>query len=66
MQIILRHVATKLILHNDCSWAFGPLGARLFESPLIAYRFAKEKAFAEVEVVVVLPDGRLGGSLPVT
>jgi hypothetical protein len=65
MQIVLRHIATKLVFQEDWRWTFSPLEARQFESPLKAYRFAKEKAFEDVEVVVLLPDGRLGGSLPV-
>ena len=66
MQIVLRHLVTKLFLHDDWTWVLTPLEARRFESPLTAYHFAKANAFADVEVVILLPDGRLGGSLPVS
>jgi len=66
MQIVLRQTVSKLFFRDDSSWARSPLEARCFDSPLSAYRYAKTRGLAGVEVVVLLPDGRLGGSLPVT
>ena len=65
MQIVLRQVATNLFFGMDSHWIFTPLDAKFFDSPLAAYRFARARAFAGVEVVLLMADGRLGGSLPV-
>ena len=65
MQIILRQTATGLLLRDDRGWTSNPSEARLFDSPLTAYRFAKQRGYDKVEVVVLRPDGLLGGTLPV-